>query len=105
MAQTTPPPDKVGHQKTKTGAATSPDHQILMSKPDYHSEMSGPETISTVPTKTHTDLAIKAIPQIKSNYKKLPKFLLSNIQSFGSSENTDKTTEVEVFLDLNDIVI
>ena len=67
--------------------------------------MSGPETISTVPTKTHTDLAIKTIPQTKPNYKNLPKFLLSNIQSFGSSENTDKTTEVEAVLDHNGIDI
>ena len=44
-------------------------------------------------------------PPNKANYKKLPKFLLSNIQSFGSSENTDKTTEVEAVLDLNDIDI
>ena len=67
--------------------------------------MSGPETISTVPTKTHTDIAIKDTPQTKLNYKTLPKFLLSNIQSFGSSENTDKTTEVEAVLDLNGIDI
>ena len=31
--------------------------------------------------------------------------LLSNIQSFGSSENTDKTTEIEAVLDLNGIDI
>ena len=48
---------------------------------------------------------IKTIPQIKPNYKKLPNFLLLNIQSFGSSENTDKTTEIEAVLDLNGIDI
>ena len=37
--------------------------------------------------------------------RKLPLFLLSNIQSFGSSENTDKTTEIEVILNLNNIDI
>ena len=78
-----------------------------MPKPVYHSVMSGSETPPTVPTKNHTDLAmnIKSIPQSKPSYKKLPKFLLSNIQSFGSSENTDKTTEIEAVLELNGIDI
>ena len=56
---------------------------------------------------THTDPAtnIENGPRINTKNKKLPKFLLSNIQSFGSSENTDKTTEVEAVLDLNSIDI
>ena len=37
------------------------------------------------------------------NHKKLPLFLLSNIQSFGNSEDTDKTTEIETVLDLNQV--
>ena len=37
--------------------------------------------------------------------KKLPIFLLANIQSFGNSENTDKTTEIEAVLDHNSIDI
>ena len=38
-----------------------------------------------------------------ANHKKLPLFLLSNIQSFGNSEDTDKTTEIETVLDLNQV--
>ena len=41
----------------------------------------------------------------KEIHKKLPLFLLSNIQSFGNSENTDKTTEIEAILELNRIDI
>ena len=38
-----------------------------------------------------------------ANHKKLPLYLLSNIQSFGNSEDTDKTTEIETVLDLNQV--
>ena len=38
-----------------------------------------------------------------ANHKKLPLFLLSNIQSFGNSEDTEKTTEIETVLDLNQV--
>ena len=50
-------------------------------------------------------MATQNDPQTKaqSEIRKLPRFLLSNIQSFGSSENTDKTTEVEAVLDHNEI--
>ena len=41
----------------------------------------------------------------KNKDRKLPLFLLSNIQSFGNSENTDKTTEIEAILGLNKIDI
>ena len=37
--------------------------------------------------------------------RKLPIFLLSNIRSFGNSENTDKTIEIEAILNLNNIDI
>ena len=38
-----------------------------------------------------------------TNAKKLPSFLLSNIQSFGNCQNTDKTTELEAVLNHNNI--
>ena len=62
--------------------------------------MNGPDTLAA---QSHTT-AIKSKTQNIAS-RKLPKFLLSNIQSFGSTENTDKTTEVEAVLDLNDIDI
>ena len=37
--------------------------------------------------------------------KKLPTFLLSNIQSFGNSPDTDKTTELEAVITQNNIDI
>ena len=36
---------------------------------------------------------------------RLPSFLLSNIRSFGNSEETDKSTELEALLDVNNIDI
>jgi hypothetical protein len=50
---------------------------------------------------THTNSPIKS----QTEYKKLPLFLLSNIQSFGNSDKTDKTTEVAAILNLNNIDI
>ena len=38
-----------------------------------------------------------------TNAKKLPSFLLSNIQSFGNCQYTDKTTELEAVLNHNNI--
>ena len=61
-------------------------------------------TNPTIDIKSNTD---NPEPQIKTRteYKKLPSFLLSNIQSFGNSYKTDKTTEIEAILDQNDIDI
>ena len=73
---------------------------IGMTGQDQTATMNGPDTLAS---QSHTT-AIKSKRQNKA-HKKLPKFLLSNIQSFGNTENTDKTTEVEAVLDLNDIDI
>ena len=57
-------------------------------------------TLETNTLETNTDHNI----EIKDNaQKKLPIFLLANIQSFGNSENTDKTTEIETILGHNSI--
>ena len=44
------------------------------------------------------DQSVKNSP---TSLNKLPKFFLCNIQSFGSSEKTEKTTETEVVLEKN----
>ena len=61
-------------------------------------------------TNTKIDIPINSLksnncPYLKhqTETRKLPLFLLSNIQSFGCSENTDKTTELESVLDTNKI--
>ena len=42
-------------------------------------------------------------PRTQASSRKLPVFLLSNIQSFGNSEKTNKTTEIEAILDINNV--
>ena len=44
-------------------------------------------------------------PAMQHQGTRLPSFLLSNIRSFGNSEETDKSTEIEALLDVNDIDI
>lgn len=58
-------------------------------------------TIGTRSKANHQDNSITK----QSSKNRLPLFLLSNIQSFGNSEKTDKTTEVEAILDQNKIDI
>ena len=67
--------------------------------------MPGPQTNITKLDTPETN--IDPIIEIKTDTttKKLPTFLLSNIQSFGNSEHTDKTTEIEAVLAHNAIDI
>ena len=62
-----------------------------------------PETNSTEINTPETNIHPNIEHKDKTLQKKLPVFLLSNIQSFGNSENTDKTTEIEAILDHNAI--
>ena len=57
--------------------------------------------------KSNTPYSIdkKAITTDPVDMKKLPIFLLGNIQSFGTSAKTDKTTEIESVLELNQVDI
>ena len=59
------------------------------------------ETNTKGPMGFKTETATKS----KAEQRNLPLIFLSNIQSFGSSEDTDKSTEVEAILDLNQIDI
>ena len=42
-------------------------------------------------------------PKTQARNRKLPVFLLTNIQSFGNSEKTNKTTEIKAILDINNV--
>ena len=50
-------------------------------------------------------IVCKSIKPKSISNKKLPIFLLSNIQSFGTSHKSDKTTEIEAVLEINNIEI
>ena len=80
---------------------------------DTHS-MNYPSTVGLNPAKEPPNLPKSNTPYSTDkktiitdpvDIKKLPIFLLGNIQSFGASAITDKTTEIESVLELNQVDI
>ena len=61
--------------------------------------------ITTKATDIRPNVSQKSLSKCQLSRKRLPSFLLSNIQSFGNSEEKDKTTELEAMLELNNIDI
>ena len=53
--------------------------------------------------RNQTPILNQNVKNSPTSLKKLPKFFLCNIQSFGSSEKTEKTTETEIVLEKNNI--
>ena len=72
-----------------------------MAMPDPQLPQTSITKVDTPETNIDPSIEIKT----DTTKKKLPTFLLSNIQSFGNSEHTDKTTEIEAVLAHNAIDI
>ena len=61
--------------------------------------------VTTKDTDIRPNISQVSLPKHQSSSKRLPSFLLSNIQSFGNSVEKDKTTELEAMLEINNIDI
>ena len=96
-------------QETKTGSSNNVEAQVFQNL----SPMNHISVANSLYGESH-DMPNKSIPgpivcksiNPKSiSNKKLPIFLLSNIQSFGTSHKSDKTTEIEGVLEIDNIEI